>query len=765
MEVFLAITSIVALPLSVIGGVFVMRTNVQRQYDREGRKTYRLQFPADVPVDRATAEIRSLPASIKAGKRYGATVPTMVFETVNRRGTFEFRVRVPSANAEYIVSQLRAAIPGIAVEPVDGQDLSLGVLNGGVEVGMNKPDHALEMSGKPADVSISLLNSFSPVGDEVVVMQWVIAASGAVKLPASDDARVRSTAFSPWKALVGQTEASRDELSSRRSKVEHEPNFLATLRITARSESRERSLALARNVVMSVKASDGPRVKFQYRELKRDLTEMVNEAWTPVRPQLQLAVSELVPRVGWPLGSDYVEGVARATFTHLPPDDAVPREGIVLGVSTQPGSERPVAMAPSQFRFHGFIGGKPGRGKTTLAVTMLSQLFAQGHGGVLLEQDGDLVDRLLNQLDAPDLDRVVLLDFSDPSNHVGINPFDFESPMMIASKISELFARIYKADTGVTLKKQLFHGISALHETGDATLLDLIPLLAPSTPHEVLWSKRRIDQIKTPELKQYFAQWAKKSEKDRESAMAPVMNRFWELTLEPQIANTLNHTKSTIDIGDILRENKILLVNLKGVDSNLAQVIGSLLVSWVWDASLKNVPEAHDNIMFLDEAHGFSHFEKTISDIYAMGRRRKLGLFLATQGISQLPRDVQNAVQTNAGTRMIFESGPDEAHIYKKSFAHPQVTDQAIVGLEKYMMIAKVMTDHKSSPPMTLRTVDEPTPKGYAHHAIAMSNAKYTRTPEQIAADQRERRHVPMNKKTSAPLEDEPLTRPFDAED
>lgn len=755
MEVIAIITSLALLPLLSLGGVFAMRKRNQLESDQAGRTTYLVKFPADVPVDRAAAELRTLPASLR-GKQGSLAIPTMVFETINRGGVFEFRVRIPTSRAEYVVSQLRAAIPGVAVEPVPDELVPLGEFNAGFEMAMNYPDHQVEMGGKPADLAVSLLNSFNPITDEVVVMQWVIAGTRKIKYPDNDDARVQSTQFSIYKALAGKTEATRDELSSRRGKVEQEPNFNASLRIAARSRHHDRSAALCHNVIMAIKASDG-RVKFLYREITRDLNERINEARTPIRPQLQLAVSELVPRIGWPLGSDYYEGVARASFTHLPPTDVVPTEGIVLGVSTQPGAERPVAMAPEQFKLHGYIGGKPGRGKTTLAVSILSQLFARGHGGVLLEQDGDLVDRLLNQLSYDALDRVVLLDFSDPDNHVGINPLDFEEPMMVASKLSELFRRIYGGESGVMLKKHLFHGISALHETGDATLLDLIPLLAPRTPSEQLWAKERIAKVKSPELKQYFAEWSKKSSDRRDREMEPIMNRFWELTLEPQIANTLNHTKSTIDIGEVLRDNKILLVNLKGVDSNMAQVIGSLLVSWVWDASLKNVPEHHDNIMFLDEAHGFSHFEKTIGDIYAMGRRRKLGLFLATQGINQLPREVQTAVQINAGTRLIFESGPDEAYIYEKSFAHPQVTNRAILGLEKYMMIAKIMTEAGSSQPMTLRTLDEPTPNGFGAAAVAMSNKKYARTTAQIAADQAARRHVEPVGKSNTHVGDEPI--------
>lgn len=742
-----------------------MRIKSQRQYDREGRKVYRLQFPVDVPVDRAVAELRALPASIKAGKRNSAVVPTMVFETINRGGYFDFRVRVPATTAEYVVGQLRAAIPGIAVEPVEASDIPLGEMNGGIEVGMNHPDHAVEMQGKPADIAISLLNSFSPVGDEVVIMQWVVAASGAVKLPASDDALVRSTIFSPWRALAGKTEASRDELSSRRAKVEHEPNFLATLRIAARSGARERSLALSHNVVMSVKASDGPRVKFQYREVSRDLTPMVNEAWTPIRPQLQLSVSELVPRLGWPLGSDYVEGVARNAFRHIMPSPDIPTEGIVLGVSTMPGSERRIAMPLDGFRTHAFIGGGTGVGKTSLGVNVLRQLISKGSGAIIIERDGDLIQRTLNQLDVRDLDRVINIDVSNEHGFVGLNPFDFERPSMIATKVADLFERIYGIKS-VNLRKLLYHGIPALAETGDATLLDFIPLIDPKTPAERLWSKKRLEKLKTKELIDFFNEWSSQDEAKRRRDMEPVLNRFWELTLDPQVSRMLNQTHSTIDLGKALQNNGIICVNLKGIDTNLAELVGSLLVSWIWDLSAKHIPERADNVIFLDEAHLFAHLEGTITDMLATARKRRLGLVMATQYVSRMPKTVQEGISTNARTKLIFESGKDQAQIHSGDFASREIDKDMLINLPKFAAVGKIaLPGGGVSQPVTIRTLDEPRALGFAHHAIATSDARYTRTATQIAADERQRRHIPTTKSNGAPLMEEPLTRPFDAED
>lgn len=102
--------------------------------------------------------------------------------------------------------------------------------------------------------------------------------------------------------------------------------------------------------------------------------------------------------------------------------------------------------------------------------------------------------------------------------------------MQIASKLADLFERIYEIK-GVNLRKLLFHGIPALAETGEATLLDFIPLVDPKTPADIVWSRDRIKKLKTKELVQFFDEWTSKGDVSRKKDMEPVLNRFWELTL------------------------------------------------------------------------------------------------------------------------------------------------------------------------------------------------------------------------------------------
>ncbi|EON33800.1 hypothetical protein GTC6_05517 [Gordonia terrae C-6] len=756
MEVAIALSLIAAPLLVVLGAVFTMRTNKQREYDRDHRTIYKIVFPHDVPVDRAAAMISTLPASIKPSKG-SLSVPTMVFETINTGGVFSFRVRVPSAHAEYVVGQLRSAIPGIAVEPVGAEKSSLGEFNAGYDLGMTLPDRQIEVANKPADFAVSLLNSMSPIGDEVLVYQWVVAGTNKLKLP-EDDERVQSTDFSWRKALLGKTEASRDEKSSRRAKVATEPNFLAALRIAARSQHPDRSKALCHNTIMALKASDGVKVKFQYREVSAGLTSMMNEAWTPISPHLQLSVSELVPRLGWALGSDFVEGVARASFRHLPAGPEVPEDGIVVGVSSLTGRERRVALpAGDGLTKHLLIAGATGVGKTFLAQNILIQHISRGGGAIIMERDGDLMSGTLSRIHRSFFDRVVVVDATDLVNFVGINPFDFESPMVIAAKLADLFERIYKIN-GVNLRKILFHGIPALAETGDATLLDLIPLVDPKTPADVRWSRDRISRLESKELIQFFKDWNAKSADRRSKDMEPVLNRFWELTLDPQVSRMLNHSHSTIDLGAALRDNKIVCINLKGVDSRLAEVIGSLLASWIWGQAASNAPAEHDNLLFLDEAHLFSHLETTINDMLATARKRKLGVVMATQFVEKLPVSVQQELSTNARTKIVMQSGPNSAQTLSREFASREVNAAMIQNLEKYTAIARlVLPGGGTSTPITIRTLDAPPVISDPNAAVELSNRKFARSAAQVDADQKARRHVASKGKQRPDIGDEPV--------
>ncbi|MEU9779658.1 hypothetical protein AB0H92_01480 [Streptomyces phaeochromogenes] len=72
----------------------------------------------------------------------------------------------------------------------------------------------------------------------------------------------------------------------------------------------------------------------------------------------------------------------------------------------------------------------------------------------------------------------------------------------------------------------------------------------------------------------------------RATHFQPILDRIWQLNNRPSIRNIIGQSRSTVDLGDIIRGNKILLVNLgratEGKDT--AGLLGSLLLNSVWSA-------------------------------------------------------------------------------------------------------------------------------------------------------------------------------------
>src|SRR5207245_241907 len=110
-----------------------------------------------------------------------------------------------------------------------------------------------------------------------------------------------------------------------------------------------------------------------------------------------LNAAELVGVIGWPVGSDPSPGVLKGAARQLPPSIDIPIEGCVIGRSTYPGNERPIAIAEADRRLHFEILGPTGSGKTALMTGMIAESMRAGRGVVVIEPK-DLVTECLKRV-------------------------------------------------------------------------------------------------------------------------------------------------------------------------------------------------------------------------------------------------------------------------------------------------------------------------------------------------------------------------------
>src|SRR5204863_4262838 len=131
------------------------------------------------------------------------------------------------------------------------------------------------------------------------------------------------------------------------------------------------------------------------------------------------------------------------------------------------------------------------------------------------------------------------------------------------------------------------------------------------------------------------------------------------------IRNIIGHAKSTIQIGEIMNEGKILIANLSqgrlGEDN--AALLGAMLITKLQLAAMRRVDmdedKRRDFFLYVDEFQNFAttSFIKILSE----ARKYRLDLMLANQYMAQIPEEVQKAILGNTGTMISFGVGASDA--------------------------------------------------------------------------------------------------------
>ncbi|WOI86006.1 type IV secretory system conjugative DNA transfer family protein [Rhodococcus qingshengii] len=724
-------------PIFILWVVFKMKLGNQRQHD-VNRQVYELSFPVDLDEARVIAWLRSIGGNLGNGLARLRGVPTVVFETIADGYGIKHRLHVPRAQAEFIMGQLRSHIPGVDFMQVEFVEPH--VYTFGVEVSMNDPSRTLTIASN-VDMSTRLLSSIQNVQEgERVVQQWVVSHTRRQKMPSTDEP-VASTTFSIGRALLGITDAGRDEVTDRRQK-QSEQNYAAVGRVAAIAANPVRAEKLVANVVLAVKSENNGTTYFKTKRIPSSRLGMdINDALTPLHMTTQLTISELTPLIAWPIGQPYVPGLNRHATRHLPATEAIPRIGRVLGHSTMPGNERPVAQSYRAATMHTFLAGGNGSGKTTLMVNTIRQDIERGSGVIIIEYDGDLLNRSLNHIPPERLDDLIMIDFASARQHVGLNLLDIDSPQNVANKLITLFETIYPDTRSINTRRILSHALPALGNVVGATVADIMPLVNPKTPRDAAWAREVDKKISDQQIAEFFRDWRKDKARSAKS-LEPLENRIWEVMLPKESRNFFNQSHSSFQPDDVINGNKLLFVNLAGVPQQVASVIGSLLVSAIWDAARQHRPE-RENFMYIDEAQLFAHLDAEFIDMLATARKRNLGLVLATQYVERLGPQIQDAIAANARTKVIFQSGPKSASIHQRDFGDRLITPDHFQNLKAYTALARIMTEDGISAPVTIQTQPEPAGYGLTSQAIRLSNSKYGRTEAQILADEQARRTPP----------------------
>ncbi|MEO3891308.1 TraM recognition domain-containing protein [Nonomuraea sp. B5E05] len=421
-----------------------------------------------------------------------------------------------------------------------------------------------------------------------------------------------------------------------------------------------------------------------------------------------------------------VPGLRRAGANTVAPTPQVAQHGKVLGTADA-GHRRPVALRVPDSCHHAHILGPNGTGKSTLLAHMILSDIQARRGVAVIDAKGDLVADLLGLIPEEAGKRIALIDPDDPHSRPALNVLAGPNPDTLTDNLVGIFHKIY-ADSWGPRSDDIMRGCALTLSRSGGTLADIPALLTdPAYRHQLT------AQLNDPFLAGFWTWYERLSEQAQSHVTAPIMNKLRAFLLRPFVRDILGSAQSTFDVGDVL-DGKILLARLpKGVlGDDTVRLLGSLLLAQVWQAASHRARLGRSrapSALYVDETQNFLNLPRALSDMLAEARAYGLSIVLAHQHLAQLPRDLHQAISSDARNKIYFTLSPEDARDTEHHFS-PYLTRHDLANLGAYQAAARLIVRSAETPPFTLRTHPLPTPDaGLALRVRAAAARAHGRTP------------------------------------
>ncbi|MGW4958212.1 type IV secretory system conjugative DNA transfer family protein [Nonomuraea sp. NPDC004186] len=421
-----------------------------------------------------------------------------------------------------------------------------------------------------------------------------------------------------------------------------------------------------------------------------------------------LSVPELAAVAHLPLDVS-VPGLQRAGANTVPPSPKIARGGAyakMLGFSDA-GHDRPVALRVTDSFHHVHVMGPNGTGKSTLLAQMILSDIEVGRGVAVIEAKGDLVRDLLGLIPEEKADKVVLIDPDDRHPRPSLNVLGGPDLAMGVDNLVGIFHQIY-ADYWGPRTDDILRGCALTLARNNGTLADIPTLLS-----DPAFRRQQTATIGDPLLRGFWSWYSALSEPAQANVTAPIMNKLRAFLLRPFVRDVLGSASSTFDLGEVL-DGGILLVRLpKGVlGDDSARLLGSMLLAQVWQAASHRAKVGHPRnpaALYVDECHNFLTLPHALADMLAEARAYRISLTLAHQHLAQLPRQLRQAISSDARNKIYFSLSPQDAGEVEHHFT-PYLKAHDLANLDAFQAAARLVAQSAEVPPFTLRTRPLPEP-------------------------------------------------------
>jgi hypothetical protein len=331
------------------------------------------------------------------------------------------------------------------------------------------------------------------------------------------------------------------------------------------------------------------------------------------------------------------------------------------------GGEAPLSLSRGSRRRHLYIIGQTATGKSTLLRNLIAQAIAVGAGCTLIDPHGDLALEVMDCVPGKRIDDVIVVDPSDTGHPVGFNPLYRVSPderALVAANLTAAFKHIWRDSWGPRLEYILFNTIAALLDAPDALRPSFIAI--PLLLVERSYREAVIRHVRDPRVRSFFVdEFARWNDRQLEERLGSVQNKIGQFLANPFVRNIFGQWKPSVDLSDVLANNRILIVRLaKGmVGEEPANLLGSFIATGLQHAAMQRavLPEAQrpDFHLHIDEFHNFT--TDAFAGVLSEARKYGLTLTIAHQYLAQLSSEVAHAVFGNVGSIISFRVSSSDA--------------------------------------------------------------------------------------------------------
>jgi DNA helicase HerA-like ATPase len=370
----------------------------------------------------------------------------------------------------------------------------------------------------------------------------------------------------------------------------------------------------------------------------------------------------------------------------------------------------PIGVSHDSLWQHMAFFGQTGYGKSTVLRNIMYQWMHAGYGVCFIDRKGQDVKDIVQTIPEDRLDDVVWVEpgSKDFEKTVGFNFFEthrephetgFEYEV---DKIVSNFVKILEADKGQRMQ--------SVTETITRQLVRADEPYTPVEFHYILSDEeeRQVfadqfgDQLEKPFLEQLAGM-----EQDDLSAL---QRRFKLLTENKSLLNIVGHQKSSISIGEAIKDGKILLVKLSNIgDDNIQKLIATVIIRRIWAAIQERAdlkPHQYDPyFLVIDEFAKIEEKEMGISEILSEARSLQLSVTLATQQLRQLSDRSRKGVENNCKSLFTFRVGSanlEDARQLSSSFEG--VDPETLLDVDEFLLIGKVFMSSGDSQTVAVNT-------------------------------------------------------------